>query len=173
MRYLLLLVTLICISCGSDKKNETTPEEASTTTYYLIRHAEKDRTAGDNPVLTAKGKQRADFWATHFKEIPLDAVYSTDYVRTKQTAAPTAERKNLPVKMYDPKNLYSPDFQEKTKGKTVLVVGHSNTTPAFVNSILGEHTYPQISDTENALRYKVVVPEAGETIVTIEKFEMQ
>ena len=42
MRYLFLLVTLVLISCGNDKKDENTSEEEITTTYYLIRHAEKE-----------------------------------------------------------------------------------------------------------------------------------
>ena len=51
----------------------------NTTTYYLIRHAEKDRTdaSNKNPNLNDKGIERAKKWAKHFKSINLDAVYST------------------------------------------------------------------------------------------------
>ncbi len=173
MRYVLLLVTIILFSCGNDKKDEKLSETGITTTYYLIRHAEKDRTTADDPGLTAKGNERATFWATHFNEIPLDAVYSTDYNRTKQTATPTAKSKSLSVQLYYTDNLYDNQFQEATKGKTVLVVGHSNTTPAFVNTILGETRYQSISDTENGMLYKVVVSEKMDPTVEIEKVEMQ
>ena len=52
-----------------------------TTTYYLIRHAEKDRTnnTNRNPSLNTNGLLRAKRWAKHFEKIKLDAVYSTDY----------------------------------------------------------------------------------------------
>lgn len=173
MRYLFLLVTLVFFSCGNDKKEKKISEKGITTTYYLIRHAEKDRTGIENPGLTAKGKDRAMYWATHFENIPLDAVYSTDYNRTKQTATPTAESQSLPVQLYDTDNLYDAQFQETTKGKTVLVVGHSNTTPALVNTILGENKHESISDTENAMLYKVVVSEKKETTVEIDKVEME
>ncbi len=172
MRYFLFLITLVFISCGNDKKEVTPSEEKTTTTYYLIRHAEKDRNTTDNPSLISKGKDRAKHWAKHFENIPLDAIYSTDYNRTRETAAPTAQSKALTVQLYNPDNLYNAEFQEATKGKTILVVGHSNTTPALVNTIVGENKYQQISDTENGMLYKVSISEMGETKVTIEKVEM-
>jgi broad specificity phosphatase PhoE len=133
------------------------PEE--TTTYYLIRHAEKDRTdtTNRNPTLNKDGLKRADNWATHFKNIALEAIYSTKYNRTLQTASPTAAAKNLPVLNYDPRNLFSDTFQKATKGKTVLVVGHSNTTPEFVNKILGKKEYQNMDDHDNARLFKVTL----------------
>ncbi|MEQ6123989.1 histidine phosphatase family protein [Pseudotenacibaculum sp. MALMAid0570] len=129
------------------------------TTYYFIRHAEKQRTnpKDRNPSLTFDGYKRADNWKEVFKYIPLDAVYSTDYNRTKLTAKPTADSKKLPILVYNPRNMYSEGFQNNTKGKRVLVVGHSNTTPAFVNKILGKNKYKQIDDSNNSNLYIVTV----------------
>ena len=45
----------------------------------------------------------------------------------------------------------------RTQGKTVLVVGHSNTTPQFVNKIIGEEKYPNMDDTDNGSLYIVTV----------------
>ncbi len=173
MHYLFLLATLVFISCNDEKKEIKISEvKETTTTYYLIRHAEKDRATTEDPGLTEKGKERAMFWATYFENTPLDAVYSTNYVRTKETAAPTAQNKSLAVTLYDANNLYDASFQAATQGKTVLVVGHSNTTPELVNAILGEKKYDHISDTENGMLYKVLLPEMGETTVTVAKIEM-
>ena len=66
-------------------------------------------------------------------------IFSTNYKRTIATASPTAISKKLKIKLYDAKKLYSKDFKEKTRGKTILIVGHSNTTPQFVNKIIGKH----------------------------------
>lgn len=133
------------------------------TTYYLIRHAEKDRTneANKNPGLTQKGFFRADRWAKVFSVVELDAVYSTDYDRTLMTASPTAKAKELDIQLYDPRKLYDQEFREATAGKTVLVVGHSNTTPAFVNAIIGEDRYEDMSDSDNSSLYMVTL--IGET----------
>ena len=146
---LTIFVFTLFIACTSDK----------TTTYYLIRHAEKDRTntTNKNPNLNSDGVIRAEKWAKNFENIKLDAVYSTDYNRTQQTAAPTAKSKGLIVQSYNPSKMYDSIFKKNTKGKTVLVVGHSNTTPVFANTILGQKKYKNMSDNDNASLYIVTV----------------
>lgn len=52
------------------------------------------------------------------------------------------------MELYDPRGLNDPEFREKTRGKTVLVVGHSNTNPAFVNMILGSEEYKALEEKE-------------------------
>jgi phosphohistidine phosphatase SixA len=84
-------------------------------------------------------------------------VYSTDYNRTKQTAQPTAAKNNLEISIYDPSNLDGPLFIESNKGKTVLVVGHSNTTPSFVNAVINEEKYDSIDDLNNGKLFMVSI----------------
>ena len=129
------------------------------TTYYLIRHAEKLRidVTDKNPKLNYEGVKRADAWKEVFTNVKLDAVYSTDYNRTKLTAKPTADSKHLPIFLYNPKDMYSESFQHKTKGKAVLVVGHSNTTHVFANKVLGRDEYNPINDDNNSNLYIVSV----------------
>lgn len=150
-KFLLLFVFAfsLLISCTSDE----------TTTYYLIRHAEKDRTdsTNTNPNLNEKGLERANKWANYFENIDLNAIYSTKYNRTMQTAKPTADSKNLKFQNYDPGKMYDAVFQNETKGKKVLIVGHSNTTPVFVNKILGEKKYKNMNDNDNASLYIVTL----------------
>ena len=129
------------------------------TTYYFIRHAEKlriDKT-DKNPNLNYNGYKRAEAWKDVFSNISFDAVYSTDYNRTKLTAKPTADSNNLPILLYNPNMMYSEAFQNNTKGKTVLVVGHSNTTNVFVNKILGIEKYNEINDNNNSNLYIVTI----------------
>ena len=146
---LTIFVFTLFIACTSDK----------TTTYYLIRHAEKDRTnnTNKNPNLNSDGVIRAEKWAKNFENIKLDAVYSTDYNRTQQTAAPTAKSKDLIVQSYNSSKMYDSIFKKNTKGKTVLVVGHSDTTPVFANTILGQKKYKNMADNDNASLYIVTV----------------
>ena len=139
------------------------------TTYYLIRHAEKQRLDPNDrdPSLTSKGFERANRWRVIFENVVLDAVYSTDYKRTKLTAKPTADSKNLPILLYNPREVYSTSFRNDTKGKQVLVVGHSNTTPAFVNTILGDNLYAQIDDNNNANLYIVTMIDGKVSVVVL------
>jgi len=162
MRFLimLLLATLTTLSCENSQKQKPT-------TYYLIRHAEKERgpNAGNDPVLTQQGKERSEFWAQYFKDKNLEVVYSTDTKRTLATAKPTADYFNLNSNIYDGQKLYDSDFKEKTLGKTVLIVGHSNTTPQFANKIIGKNQYRDIDDNEFGIVFKITIDETGNTEV--------
>ena len=144
----------------------TTSFGQEVTTYYLIRHAEKDLSdkSNRNPHLTEVGKERARTWKTIFKEVTFDKIYSTGYHRTKETAAPTAEDHQLNVEDYDPRNLYSPNFKKATQGKTVLVVGHSNTTPYLANKISGVQNYADIDELIHGNLY--IIQCIGDTVTT-------
>lgn len=129
------------------------------TTYYLIRHAEKDKSdkSNRNPHLTIKGKQRAENWAKVFKDVKFDMVYSTDYYRTIETANPIAASKDIEVSIYNARDIDLESFKKITNGKTVLIVGHSNTTPNIANGLLGEKKYKMIDATNNANLYIVSI----------------
>lgn len=143
---------------------QTTSSVEPVTTIYLIRHAEKDRSegVGNDPELTDAGQARAQGWARVFREEPLDAVYSTNYKRTEQTAMPTAQFYGLEVIGYEPYNIEPVEFIEKHKGQTVLIVGHSNTTPMLVNRFIGDERFEQVADTVNGNLY--IVTHQGETV---------
>tara|TARA_R110001583_G_scaffold21479_2_gene81632 strand:+ start:7967 stop:8467 length:501 start_codon:yes stop_codon:yes gene_type:complete len=134
-------------------------QESEVTTYYFIRHSEKVRkhTSDGNPKLSKKGSKRAKNWSVAFENIPFDIIYATNYKRTIETATPTSKSKNLEIQFYDPKKLYNDEFKEHTKGKTVLIVGHSNTTPQFVNKVLGSKKYADIEDNNNSNLYILTV----------------
>ena len=107
-------ILVICFSLISLLSNAQ-----EVTTYYFIRHAEKlrvDKTER-NPNLNSKGLKRAEAWKEVFSNISFDAIYSTDYTRTRLTAKPTADSKNLPILIYNPRDMYSKTFQNQTKGK--------------------------------------------------------
>tara|TARA_R110002020_G_scaffold274311_1_gene489418 strand:+ start:503 stop:1033 length:531 start_codon:yes stop_codon:yes gene_type:complete len=160
-KIIILFSSIILFACQPNKKSNTEIHSAIETnaTYYLIRHADKDTssTAGDNPELTAQGKARAENWAEVLKNVTFDKVYSTDYIRTRETAEPIAADNTLEIEIYDPTDLYNQDFITQTQGKTVLVVGHSNTTAAFVNKILGEDRFSEIDESNYGNLYIVNV----------------
>ena len=142
------------------------------TTYYLVRHAEKDRSdkTNSNPELIDQGNHRALKWSSVFENVTFEAVYSTNYLRTIATAKPTATAQGLAIQFYNPRELYSKEFRQATMGKTVLVVGHSNITPQFVNAILGIDRYADIQDNNNANLY-IVTRINEETAVVLLKIE--
>ena len=134
--YFLYLFLIVQLSFAQQK----------TTTIYLIRHAEKVDSS-KNPDLSSAGLERAAHWGKIFSDTPFDAVYSTDFKRTKQTAVPVAENKKLDIIIYDAKSIDFDTFKSENLGKTILVVGHSNTTPDFVNKLINQNVYATIEDT--------------------------
>lgn len=163
-KHLLLIVFAFSTIAGFAQE-----KDKEVTTYYLIRHAEKQRTNPNDkdPSLTFKGLKRADKWAEVLSNANINMVYTTNYNRTKETAKPTADKNGLRMYVYNPSKMYDGGFKYNTKGKNVLVVGHSNTTPFFANKILGKNIYKQIADDNNSNLYIVTVTKEGATSVVL------
>jgi broad specificity phosphatase PhoE len=125
--------------------------ETVVSTYYLIRHAEKDRSDPKNvdPKLSQKGLGRAMHWAEILKDVPLDAIYTTDFERTTMTAAPASVKNDITVQYYEPESMDIDQFKPDNPWRNVLVVGHSDTTPDLVNRMVGEDIYSKMEDDDN------------------------
>ncbi len=132
------------------------------TTFILLRHAETTGT-GNDPVLSAAGQARAETLRRIMGNVALSAVYSTDYNRTKLTALPTATEKMLPTTIYNPNSLgvFADGVLATHHGGTVLVLGHSNTTPSLLNTLIGSNTYSNLPDTAYDNLFIVTVFEKG------------
>ncbi|HEX4945489.1 MAG TPA: phosphoglycerate mutase family protein, partial [Blastocatellia bacterium] len=121
-------------------------------TIILLRHAEKDISPSAdkvNPDLTSEGKQRAQNLVKKINKYKPTAIYSSDYIRTKMTVAPLAEKRKLTVQIYDPRKL--DEFAEmimQGKFKSIVVVGHNNTTPALANLLIKQEKYQPLLETE-------------------------
>jgi 2,3-bisphosphoglycerate-dependent phosphoglycerate mutase len=128
------------------------------TTFILVRHAEKADDGTNDPDLTREGEGRALKLAFMLKDTEIDAVYSTDYRRTKNTAKPLAEMQDLDVQQYEPNK---PEeilrIIDQHKGKTVLMVGHSNTIPWTANLLLGKKVYDDFKESEYGIMLIVSV----------------
>ncbi len=186
MKYLSCIIVLFClVSCKEQQKEKEQEEKMATmeadtnfkpketTVYYFIRHAEKDREANtDDPHLLSVGMRRANHWAKVLKDKDIEMVYSTNYKRTIETARPTAEQAKVKIELYEPHQLYSKDFQEKTAGKNVLIVGHQDTTPQFINKILKQNKYKRIEDDENSELYTVTISPNGKKTSKVKKYPL-
>lgn len=127
-------------------------------TLYLVRHSEKVISSEYpyDPPLTDCGTERAKHLRFFFEEIQLDAVYSTNFSRTEQTALPTAIAKGLEIQPYSTSDLEEFSSQLLELKQNSLVIGHSNTTGVLAGIIVDqeigafeEHIYNRI--------YQVVV----------------
>lgn len=131
-------------------------------TYYVVRHAEKAGNTGNtpgmsspnNPPLAAAGEQRAQALKETLKDAKIDHIFSTNTLRTMNTAEPLRAQRSLTTENYGP----MPDsaFIQKLKSlkKNVLVVGHSNTVDDIVNGLTGKKTIPgDLQDSEYSNLY--------------------
>lgn len=164
----LLIAALGVLLPGAALGGCAQPRVADITTIFLVRHAEKhlDR---DDPDLTQAGRQRAAVLARALRSVPLDAVYSTDTHRTRQTAAPVADSRSLEVRLYGG-DLVRLAARLRQRPGRYLVVGHSNTTPELV-ALLGGEPGPPIDElTEHDRLYLLVLHPDGTTTTLLLRY---
>ena len=130
MKYVLFV--LLLLSAGANSFSQK---------IFVVRHAEKaapDGSMGGDVALSEKGKQRAEALREALEGETIDLIYSTNTVRTKTTAQPTAEKRGLQIQTYGPRPDSAFIQSILDTGKNVLIVGHSNTIDDVVNLIMGE-----------------------------------
>ena len=127
-------------------------------TIYLVRHAEKELSPVNkrNPQLSPCGLDRATSINNFLEDVPLKAIYSTDYIRTKNTAQPTSIQKNIKVDIYNPSKMNNFAKLLIERKEDALVVGHSNTTAALAGLLIGEKLETIDENTYNRI-YQVVI----------------
>ncbi|MDT7830679.1 phosphoglycerate mutase family protein [Pricia sp. S334] len=159
-RIIIVQLLILSTSCKDDPKIEQNSNvEVPISTFYFIRHAEKDRSDPEDvdPELNQKGLGRAMHWAEVLRDVRLNAIYTTDFERTAMTAAPASVKNDITVQYYDPETINVEQFKADNLGNTVLVVGHSNTTPNLVNQMIGEDVFSEMDDSDNGSLFIVQV----------------
>jgi len=139
------------------------------TVVIVVRHAEKAAVEGDDPPLSEAGRKRAERLADIAEQAGVGFAYTTQFKRTRETAQPLVERLKIPAQVIEltgaslaghPAALAA-EIKTKHKGKTVLVVGHSNTAPRVAAALSGRNL-PDLDDaTEFDALFVVVIPDAG------------
>lgn len=133
-----------------------------TTTYYISRHGEKAGGGGSDPSLTPEGERQAAALGDYLKGKNIGAVYSTNYLRTKATAKPTADEHHLPVRLYGATASGAlVDSLKAANKKNVLIVGHSNTVDDLVNRFVGTNAVTDLPDSEYGTLFVVRKKKGG------------
>ncbi len=154
----LLLVAIATAAC------------AKVTTYVLVRHAEPG--AGADPPLSIAGGQRAHALIDVMRQSRLAAVFHSQFTRTRETAESVATALNVP-RIQIPVTAGQEQVQVDSTlrhvrstfaGRTVLIVGHSNTIPLAIAS-LGVAAPPAIGP--NDFHHLCVVVKHGSNAGTL------
>ena len=157
MKKNILLLFVLFINCSSNEIVHAQPNNESFT-IYLVRHSEKDLFSENpsDPPLTKCGIKRTDYLRSFFEDIAIEDVYSTNYIRTKNTAMPIASLKKTRIQYYE--SDYPKAFSEflLDSKQNSLVVGHSNTIPILAGLLSAEDVAPIDEKTYNRI-YKIVI----------------
>lgn len=141
---LLLLFVFSTLFCGCS------------TTFYVVRHAEKSTSPKDDPILTEKGFERAEKLKEILRTKGIEQLYSTQTKRTVQTAEPLSNALSTEILIYDAKK--QTEFIQKLKqsNKNTLIVGHSNTLHHLVNGLAEKNVLPtELQDSEYDNLFKI------------------
>jgi phosphohistidine phosphatase SixA len=141
---MITLVVLSFLSCGNFQ-----PDKKEMTQYFLIRHAEKAADGTDDPALSSAGQARALRLVNLLKEHKIDRLYATPYKRTQQTLQPLADTHHLKINIYDHQDPTSINRMiADCKGKTCVIVGHTNTIPHLANTLIGQQRYKELEESD-------------------------
>ncbi len=119
------------------------PAAAAPDLVILVRHAERAAEPQGDPALTPAGEQRAQALAQALAGLRVNAIITTQYRRTRDTAAPLAQATGVQPQVVGAgaggAAAHVQAVAEAVRRQTgvVLVVGHSNTVTAVLAALGG------------------------------------
>jgi broad specificity phosphatase PhoE len=138
---------------------------APPTVVLLVRHGEKAAQPAADPPLSDAGSARAKALAGVARDAGITAIITTQYLRTRATAEPTATALGITPEIVNagPVAQHAKAVADQVLrhvGGTVLVVGHSNTIPAIVGA-LGAPQPKELCDSEYDQLFVVIIGDTG------------
>ncbi len=113
----------------------------------IVRHAEKAANGGSDPDLSSAGRARADALARILKDAGITAIFTSEFKRTQETAAPAATLAHVAPTVVAAKDTAGLVAKLHELNGNTLVVGHGDTIPNIVKA-LGINTPIDIPDAD-------------------------
>jgi len=104
-------------------------------TIFVVRHAEKASTGGNDPDLSPQGQKRAEALASILKDSQVTSVFVTELKRTQETAAPTAKAAHVTPTVIPANDIGALVEKLRALNGNALVVGHGNTIPELLKAL--------------------------------------
>jgi broad specificity phosphatase PhoE len=101
----------------------------------IVRHAEKAASGGNDPELSSAGRARAEMLARIVKDAGIKAIFTTEFKRTQQTAAPLAKATGVVPTIVPGKDFAGLISKLRELKSNALVVAHGNTIPDIVKAL--------------------------------------
>src|SRR5216117_2641632 len=113
----------------------------------IVRHGEKATNGGTDPDLSSAGRARADALARILKDSGITVIFTTEFKRTQETAAPTATSAHVTPTVVAGKDTAALVGKLHQLSGNALVVGHGDTIPNIVKA-LGINSSVNIPDAD-------------------------
>jgi phosphohistidine phosphatase SixA len=101
----------------------------------IVRHGEKAANGGSDPDLSSAGRARADALSRILKDSGIVAIFTTEFKRTQETAAPTATSTHMTPTVVAAKDTASLVAKLHQVSGNALVVGHGDTIPNIIKAL--------------------------------------
>ena len=157
-RTLALLAALAVLAAFAPASLRAQTGTGEPVTVIIVRHAERATSDPRDPPLDSIGRVRADALAEAVRGAGVQAIYVTQYRRTRETAEPLARALGITPEVIaagTPAAAHASSVArtllEKHRGQVVLVVGHSNTIGPIARALgapareaLDDHEYEHL-----------------------------
>jgi broad specificity phosphatase PhoE len=90
----------------------------------IVRHAEKPANGGNDPDLSSAGRARAEALARILKDSGITAIFTSEFKRTQETAAPTATSSHVTPTVVAAKDTAALVAKLRQLNGNALGVGH-------------------------------------------------
>src|SRR5881392_3136692 len=101
----------------------------------IVRHAEKAANGGKDPDLSLAGRARADELARILRDSGITAIFTSEFKRTQETAAPTATSAHVSPTVVAAKDTDALLAKLHQLNGNALVVGHGDTIPNIIKAL--------------------------------------
>src|SRR5437867_12432967 len=101
----------------------------------IVRHAEKASNGGNDQDLSSAGRARANALARILKDSGITAIFTSEFKRTQETAAPTATSAHVTPTVVAAKDTAALVARLHQLNGNALVTGHGDTIPNIIKAL--------------------------------------
>jgi len=156
LRFAALAAGLLIAGLGDAAAQDSGP-----ITVFVVRHAEK-ASADPDPSLNEAGRERASALARVLGDAGITVMFSSEFKRTRETAAPLAAQLGIEPVVLDAgkSDELVARLASLPAGAKALVVSHSNLVPGIVQKLSG-HGVAELADSDYDRLYVVTLWAGG------------
>jgi phosphohistidine phosphatase SixA len=138
-------------------------------TIFVVRHADRYGTEPD-PDITPEGRRQAESLAALLAGAKITRIFTTELVRTQQTAAPAAKKFGIApviVSSEKPDELIRRIRGALKPGEATLVVGHRASVPKIVKALTGQDVTPLDVGEYDRLEVLTLLPDGQSSVILL------